>query len=133
MDNIVKIVAFLVFLGFCYYWYMTKKQKKTIDINLLRNLKVELKPEMVEALSLGDVISYFKGLQLKKEKDIPFICNAQKNENLINFQSNATYCYLIATYNEETNEIENYKLLETNKVDSQLLNVIANEKLVVLS
>lgn len=79
------------------------------------------------------VIDYFKGLKLRKNKDIPFIADENKIADIIHKAPEKNVGIFEATYNEDTNEIENYRAIEADEMDSQLRSVFDNEKLVVLS
>lgn len=79
------------------------------------------------------VISYFRGLKLRKGKDIPFIADENKIKGLIHQAPEKHVGIFEATYNEDTNEIQNYRALEADEMDSDLRNILSNEKLVVLS
>lgn len=85
-------------------------------------------------ISLAEhVVDYFKGLKLRKGKDIPFIADENKIADLIHKAPEKNVGIFEATYNEDTNEIENYKAIEADEMDPQLKSVLGNEKLVVLS
>lgn len=85
-------------------------------------------------LSLTEyVVDYFKGLKLRKGRDIPFIADENKIADLIHKAPEKKVGIFEATYNEDTNEIENYRALEADEMDPQLKSVLGNEKLVVLS
>lgn len=85
-------------------------------------------------LSLVDhVINYFKGLRLRKGKDIPFIADEKKIADLIHKAPEKNVGIFEATFNEDTNEIENYRAIEADEMDPQMQKVLGNEKLVVLS
>lgn len=79
------------------------------------------------------VVSYFKGLRLRKGRDIPFIADENKIADLIHKAPEKNVGIFEATYNEDTNEIENYRAVEADEMDSQLKSVLGKEKLVVLS
>lgn len=86
------------------------------------------------AISLiSHVVDYFKGLKLRKGKDVPFIADENKIADLIHKAPQRNVGIFEATYNEDTNEIENYRALEADEMDSQLKSVLGNEKLVVLN
>lgn len=78
------------------------------------------------------VVDYFRGLKLRKGRDVPFIADSNKIANLIHQAPQKEVGIFEATYNEDTDEIENYRALEADKMDSNLKNVLGNEKLVVL-
>lgn len=85
-------------------------------------------------LSLAEhVVGYFKGLRLRKGRDIPFIANENKMRDLIHQAPQKSVGIFEGTYNEDTNEIENYRSLEADALDPQMKSVLGNEKLVVLS
>lgn len=79
------------------------------------------------------VVDYFKGLKLRRGKDIPFIADENKIADLIHKAPEKSVGIFEATFNEDTNEIENYRAIEADEMDSQLKRVLGNEKLVVLS
>lgn len=86
-------------------------------------------------LSLADVVSYFKELNLVKEIDIPFIANMQNEEmrTMFNIVPKKQYGFLLGTYKEKTNKMKNLMMIESDAIDDSLFNVIGNEKLVSLS
>lgn len=130
--NTTLIVLGGIALLACAYCYHKNKQKQVetavkpmtpeeaLDA-LFKELEIE--PEEVEQLSMVDVGSYFRGLHLRKEKDIPFIAQTTRDGRKM---------YLLATFNEVKNEVENYKLIAPNVVADDLTSVIREEKLVVL-
>lgn len=85
-------------------------------------------------LSLTEyVLDYFKGLKLRKGRDIPFIADEHKIADLIHNAPQKNIGIFEATYNETSGEIENYRALEADEMDSNLRSVLGNEKLVVLN
>jgi len=79
------------------------------------------------------VVDYFKGLRLRKGHDVPFIADSNKIADLIHSAPTKNVGIFEATYNEDTNEIENYRALEADELDPQFKSVLGNEKLVVLN
>ena len=79
------------------------------------------------------VVDYFRGLKLRKGHDVPFIADETKIADLIHQAPVKDVGIFEATYNEDTNEIENYRAVEADEMDPQLKSVLGNEKLVVLS
>lgn len=79
------------------------------------------------------VVDYFKGLSLRRGKDIPFIADENQLADLIHRAPEKKVGIFEATYNEDTNEIENYRGIEADTMDSSLKRVLGKEKLVVLS
>ncbi len=127
MSNTLLILGGIALVGIGYYSYKRKKAKETVSkemrIGELLNLHSE-EIEKVEKLSLLDVVNYFKGLQLKKGIDVPFV-GKDINESMT--------IYILGTYNEEKQELNNLKVISPDSVDEDLLKVVGNEKLVVLS
>ena len=82
-----------------------------------------------------DVVGYFKGLILRKGRDIPFIADANKPE-FKEMLKNAPVCdcgIFEGTYNEETDEIENTRFITSDELDERTSSVLKNDGLVVLS
>ena len=79
-------------------------------------------PEFVEVLRLMD-------------HDIPFVANAKhpKIQEMLNDQSERPFALFVATYNEDTDNIENYRSIEANELDDEIKNILGDEPLVVLT
>ena len=92
-------------------------------------------PEFVEVLRLMDIVDYFKSLKLRKGHDIPFVANAKhpKIQEMLNDQSERPFALFVATYNEDTDNIENYRSIEANELDDEIKNIFGDEPLVVLT
>ena len=125
MSNTLIIIGGIVLVGVAYYSYKRKKSKRAISKEeVINELASTLNPENVDKLSLSDVIHYFKTLQLRKGIDTPFIAIAIKN---------GVKSYVLATYKEESNEIENGRLVSPKTIDDELIRVMGNETFVILS
>lgn len=79
------------------------------------------------------VVDYFKGLSLRKGHDIPFIADANKLANIIHQAPVKDVGIFEGTYNEDTDEIENYRMVEADELDSETKKILGDEKLVVLT
>ncbi|MGM9816408.1 MAG: hypothetical protein ACI304_05050 [Lepagella sp.] len=79
------------------------------------------------------VVDYFKGLRLRKGRDIPFIADKEMLADMIHQAPVKDVGIFEATYNEDTNEIENYRLLEADELDERTEDLLEDEKLVVLT
>ena len=79
------------------------------------------------------VVDYFKGLKLRKGRDIPFIADENKLADLIHQAPTKNVGIFEGTYNEDTNEIENYRAIEADELEPKFKDILGNEKLVVLS
>ena len=79
------------------------------------------------------VVGYFKGLILRKGRDIPFIANQEKLKDIIHQAPVKDVGIFEGTYNEDTDEIENYRMVEADELDSETKKILGDEKLVVLT
>ena len=76
---------------------------------------------------------YFRGLNLRRGRDIPFIADENKIADLIHNAPVKDCGIFEATFNEDTQKIENYRLLEADALDDDIRECLGDEKLVVLS
>lgn len=118
-----------------YFFYKTGKKASE-----KKSKPVYFPEEEIESLSISDVKYYFKSLQLKKGRDIPFICDLRKVCDLRKgsdwFSVSDDFPkkgYLLATHNEETGAIENAKILLPKRIDSSITDSMGNDGLIVLS
>lgn len=81
------------------------------------------------------VVDYFRGLRLRKGRDIPFIAdkNHKKIRELINQAPKKKVGIFEGTYNEDTDEIENLRDLQADELGQDVKDILDNEPLVVLS
>lgn len=107
--------------------------KSFFEINR-QSLAEENQPEFVEILRITDVVYYFQSLQLRKGHDIPFIANAKHPvlQSMLNISTEHPFAIFVGTYNEDTDNIENYRLIEANEIDNEIQNFLKEEPLVVL-
>lgn len=81
------------------------------------------------------VVDYFKGLKLRQGRDIPFIADETKlkiADKIHNAPVKNVHIFE-ATYNEDTEEIENYRSIAADEIDPELKAVLGKEELVVLN
>lgn len=81
------------------------------------------------------VVGYFQELKLRQGRDIPFIANETKlkiADKIHNAPVKNVHIFE-ATYNEDTEEIENYRSIAADEMDQELKNVLGKEELVVLT
>lgn len=127
MKTAIIIIGSIAFLA-CAYYYNKRKHAVTmtpqqaLDAAFDDIIKTSA-PEEIDQLSRDDVLAYFKGLKLQKGIDTPIVAQTIRNDSKI---------YMLATYNEKTDEIENYKLIIPKSVTEDLLTVIGQEKLITL-
>ena len=125
MSNTLLILGGAALVGGAYYCYRRRKSQKTVSKEqLINDLVDNLDAEVVDKLTFSDVTNYFKSLQLKRGRDVPFIAKAVKN---------GIDSYLLATFNEETNAIINNKLISPKSIDDEIMKILENETFVVLS
>lgn len=151
MSTILIVGAGVVVVGAAAAYYSYKKglfQKQTKSVKPMSNLSVK---QIEGTLSFGDVVGWFKSLSLDKEKDTPFIALADQVEDMITsyFKSDNIIVYpplpdgiledqdkkrlLLGVYDEKSQEVSNAMLLVADSFDAKTLEVLGEEKLVVLS
>ena len=117
-------------------YYMYKKGRKSVVPQIDGSLD-GIKPEEVDKLNMSDVVAYFRGFQLKKGVDVPFIANAeapQVRDILKNVSYPATgTTFVLGSLNENTNNIENCRLIVANEVGKDVVEAMGQDPLIVLS
>ena len=121
----------------CAIAYAVYKRKQNKYITLNDN---NTETSIVDGeLCFTDVIAYFKGLNLKKGEDIPFICReSQRTKEIFNIYrpefKQAGYTWLfIGVYNENSEEITNYKVIYAKSLDKAITDTFNGEDLVILN
>lgn len=84
--------------------------------------------EHVDTLAFKDIVFYFKSLRLKQGEHIPFIAKVEAFKFKSSLQG-----YVLGVYNEKTDEVKHVKNIVAKNVDQQVLSVLGNEPIVVLS
>ena len=117
-------------------YYMYKKGRKSVVPQIDGSLD-GIKPEEVDKLNMSDVVAYFRGFQLKKGVDVPFIANAeapQVRDILKNVSYPATgTTFVLGSLNENTNNIENCRLIVAKEVGKDVVEAMGQDPLIVLS
>lgn len=109
-----------------------------IIMDALKNFFAALK-EFVQKIIEGiinfvkEIVNYFKTLELVKGRDIPFIANTEQLKDMIKNAPVKNVGIFEATYNEQSDEIENARYLAADEIDEDTKNVLGEEKLVVLN
>lgn len=137
MSNFLWIAVGVALTAFAYVGYKRRESRKPLEEpevhkdskeevvkKFIDELQAQDSVEAVNLLSLADVTFYFKSLKLRKGKDVPFIAQTVKENRKL---------YLLATYDEEENEVKNYRLISPDKIDDKIAEMIGEELLVVLS
>lgn len=79
-----------------------------------------------------NIVSYFRGLILNKQKDKPFVADLSKLKDLIKDAPIRNAGIFEGVYDEETDEIKHTQIVEANNLDSETKNLLAGDPLVVL-
>ena len=116
-------IASIAVIGFSFNQHKKRKSRINVLGAYLFN-EIKLEPEKVDVLVLKDVTTYFKSLMLEKNLDIPFITKY--------IHKNIEY-YLLGTFNNDTEEIQNMKLILPVEVALDVKEILGDEKLVVLT
>lgn len=115
---------------------MYKKGRKSVVPQIDGSLD-GIKPEEVDKLNMSDVAAYFRGFQLKKGVDVPFIANADAplvRDILKNVSYPATgTTFILGSLNENTNNIENCRLIVAKEVGKDVVEAMGQDPLIVLS
>lgn len=86
---------------------------------------------------VANVYTYFKNLRLIRGKHKPFIGQLDMLDKLKDGINNAPERpvggIFEGVYNQETNEIEHFQIIESNHLDAKTKEILGNDPLVVLS
>lgn len=135
MKTALIIIGGIAFLA-CAYYYNKRKHamdnspqqagnitpEQAVDMVFDELIKTSA-PEEIDQLSMDDVVAYFKGLKLQSGVDLPIVAQTIRDNHKI---------YMLVTFNEKTNELENYKLIVPKSVTEDLLTAIGQEKLITV-
>ena len=117
-------------------YYMYKKGRKSVVPQIDGSLD-GIKPEEVDKLNMSDVVAYFRGFQPKKGVDVPFIANAEAPQ-VRDILKNVSYpttgtTFILGSLNENTNNIENCRLIVAKEVGKDVVEAMGQDSLIVLS
>lgn len=79
-----------------------------------------------------DVVGYFRNLELKHGRDIPFITRDKVFKEMLKDAPVKNVGIFTATYNTETEQIENLQYVAADQADSRIDEILENESIVVL-
>lgn len=82
---------------------------------------------------LTDVVNYFKGLFLKKDRHKPFMADLSKLKAEIKDAPVKNCGIFQGVYDQDTDEIIHTQVVESNSLDAKTREILGNDKLVVLS
>ena len=80
-----------------------------------------------------EVVDWFRSLSLDKEKDTPFIADAEQFKDMLKTAPKKNVGIFEGVYDEEADEIVHQRYLEADELDAKTKEVLGNEPLVVLS
>lgn len=126
MNTLFYLIGIGAFLAIAYAYHRRKHSQPKTPEQAFEDFisSHQLQGEVVERLSMLDCVAYFRTLNLRKNRDVPFIAQWERQ---------GKKSYFLGTLNQETEEIENYKLIAPNSVENDVLEALGNERLVVLN
>lgn len=144
MSALFGAIAAGLCVGVAYYVYKKGAASKNDECASMTKKVID------GTLPFNDIVSWFKSLSLDKNKDIPFICLADKFPKVVNdkfnldiegMQSttdtpsdgNKKVRLVLGVFDEEKGKVSNIILLEAGQLDERTLQVLGDESLVVLS
>lgn len=80
--------------------------------------------EEVDNLTLDEITTYFKALNLSKDNDVPFVATVMNGGRKL---------YIFGTFDESKNKISNTKVILPKQVDGRLDSLMKDSNFVVLS
>lgn len=115
--------------------------KKTKELTLPEKVKkanimgVDVSVKTIDGtINFADVVGWFKSLKLDKEKDIPFVGNANAFKDMLqNFEQKKSVALFIGVFDEKSDKIIHSQIIEADDFDQKTREVLGSEDLVVLS
>ena len=139
MNTYLIIGIVVVVLGVIIGILLSKK--KTKELTLLEKVKkanimgVDVSVKTIDGtINFADVVGCFKSLKLDKEKDIPFVGNANAFKDMLqNFEQKKSVALFIGVFDEKSDKIIHSQIIEADDFDQKTREVLGSEDLVVLS
>ncbi len=139
MNTYLIIGIVVVVLGVIIGILLSKK--KTEELTLLEKVKkanimgVDVSVKTIDGtINFADVVGWFKSLKLDKEKDIPFVGNANAFKDMLqNFEQKKSVALFIGVFDEKSDKIIHSQIIEADDFDQKTREVLGSEDLVVLS
>lgn len=131
----IVVVALGVIIG------ILLSKKKTKELTLPEKVKkanimgVDVSVKTIDGtINFADVVGWFKSLKLDKEKDIPFVGNANAFKDMLqNFEQKKSVALFIGVFDEKSDKIIHSQIIEADDFDQKTREVLGSEDLVVLS
>ncbi len=139
MNTYLIIGIVVVVLGVIIGILLSKK--KTKELTLPEKVKkanimgVDVSVKTIDGtINFADVVGWFKSLKLDKEKDIPFVGNANVFKDMLqNFEQKKSVALFIGVFDEKSDKIIHSQIIEADDFDQKTREVLGSEDLVVLS
>lgn len=139
MNTYLIIGIVVVVLGVIIGILLSKK--KTKELTLPEKVKkanimgVDVSVKTIDGtINFADVVGWFKSLKLDKEKDIPFVGNANAFKDMLqNFEQKKSVALFIGVFDEKSDKIIHSQIIEADDFDQKTCEVLGSEDLVVLS
>lgn len=139
MNTYLIIGIVVVVLGVIIGILLSKK--KTKELTLPEKVKkanimgVDVSVKTIDGtINFADVVGWFKSLKLDKEKDIPFVGNANAFKDMLqNFEQKKSVALFIGVFDEKSDKIIHSQIIEADDFDQKTREVLGSEDLVVLS
>ena len=127
-------IAIGVAIGGSAYLILKNKESKSMNVKIDESLKKNIisTAEEVNMLKMDDVVSYFKGKSLVKDRDIPFIATVEGFKTIVSLP-NKDNGFILGIYNDSTDVISDIKLIYAKSVDENFKTAVGNKKLIVLT
>lgn len=110
--------------------------KKKNDTSNVTQPKSSIKTTEVSTLSLSDVVQYFRSKDLNPQNDKPFISTdiLKYGERFVlpETAENKKLLFL-GVYNGSTNEVSDLELIVADALGDDILSILGDEKIVILS
>ena len=126
----LSITAVLVAGALVTFFLFRKKQNSN---------KVVLSEETIDSeLKITQIVEFFKSLELKQKRDVPFVANGDCEEfrkmcgGSFPKKKEGYVTLFLGVDNEEKGAIDYHKLIHAKTVDSETQQMLGNENLVVL-
>lgn len=131
----IVVVALGVIIG------ILLSKKKTKELTLPEKVKkanimgVDVSVKTIDGtINFADVVGWFKSLKLDKEKDIPFVGNANAFKDMLqNFEQKKSVALFIGVFDEKSDKIIHSQIIEADDFDQKTREVLGSEDLVILS
>lgn len=127
-------IAIGVAIGGSAYLILKNKESKSMNVKIDESLKKNIisTAEEVDMLKMDDVVSYFKGKSLVKDRDIPFIATVEGFKTIVSLP-NKDNGFILGIYNDSTDVVSDIKLIYAKSVDENFKTAVGNKKLIVLT